>query len=262
MNDSNLSLDSTVRSGIDISSLEGRTIALVKANARDPLPFPDNSFDCIDATLCIHHVIPYLFNLDSVTSELNRILKPGGMLHYGTGNVDMDSESRIVKHAGIAKERTGKEVGIRDLREQGKGYIVTGSVDGLRIKPDDLNSYDVVLNIDADGIVSYDSSTLSNQFGSTPLIVPESDSEFINQIHSFYQSIFNLTLTGGHNEETLGEYKTALDFEESNARKGVVEYYQKFNRLQRALEKAGFENITRTIHKNNPFYNITALKRG
>lgn len=54
----------------------GRDANLTVADLRDPLPFPDNAFDDVIASLVLH----YLEDWAPTLSELHRILTPGGRL--------------------------------------------------------------------------------------------------------------------------------------------------------------------------------------
>jgi hypothetical protein len=52
------------------------------------------SVDAVDATLSIHHATPTLNDLERISSEIFRVLKPGGILHLGEGDVDMSYAER------------------------------------------------------------------------------------------------------------------------------------------------------------------------
>lgn len=74
--------DSQLESERIVSSREGYTINIVKADMTKPLPFEDNSFDII-----FHPVSNcYVEDVYHVWNECFRILKPGGILLAGMDN--------------------------------------------------------------------------------------------------------------------------------------------------------------------------------
>lgn len=254
------------------------SISFVKGNLKDRLPFPDNSFDCIDATLVAHHVIPYMENLENVAKELYRVIVPGGLLHYGTGDVDMDSESKLVRTLNDLQKYFKKEIIVIDQRDGSNGYITKAIPNNKRMKiVNDSTGYDTSVFLTDEGNLiipaknrnellgylktkGYSDVQMSERSVIMPLIDQKKDRGFINDVKGFYSAICNRTRNKGLLEETIQEHEKAVSFEESNALKGIVEYYKSFGKIQDALKKAGFESISRKIHKEGPFYNITAHK--
>lgn len=62
--------------------LEPQHPSVLRVDANDPLPFPDESFDLVWCTEVIEHVVNPAFTL----GEINRVLKPGGKLLLSTPN--------------------------------------------------------------------------------------------------------------------------------------------------------------------------------
>src|SRR6267143_1760416 len=56
--------------------------SVLRVDANDPLPFPDEVFDLVWCTEVIEHVVDPAFTL----GEINRVLKPGGRLLLSTPN--------------------------------------------------------------------------------------------------------------------------------------------------------------------------------
>lgn len=78
------------KAGIDVSE---KLLDLAKAKGVDtfrvnvdesPLPFPDGRFDLVMATDVIEHVV----HTDHLMNEINRVLRPGGVLFGGIPNVN------------------------------------------------------------------------------------------------------------------------------------------------------------------------------
>lgn len=69
-------------------------IRAVRHDAREPLPFEDNSFDC-----CYSHMLFCMAlttaELEPLSAEIRRVLRPGGVNVY------------TVRHTGDAHGRTG-----------------------------------------------------------------------------------------------------------------------------------------------------------
>ncbi|MEK6937393.1 MAG: class I SAM-dependent methyltransferase [Nanoarchaeota archaeon] len=99
------------------NDLEARTATFTRGDLREPLPFADNSFHCIDMTLAAHHVTKTLDDLDRVTSEVYRLMKPGGMLHYGEGFINIDTETKIIDLAVTIRDFLGSSILFRDDRD-------------------------------------------------------------------------------------------------------------------------------------------------
>jgi SAM-dependent methyltransferase len=262
---------------LDLGDADAGSIILVKNNIRNPLPFPGKSFDCIDATLCIHHAIPYTEHLDTVARELYNALKPGGLLHYGTGDINMDSESRIAYIVNLVQSYIKSRVMVVDHREAKNGYVTKAYVTENHMELANEHPLEEnVITIKEDGAVIIEKTNerlvsalrrerykpILTGAGkvSISLIDPDKDNDFIMGVHTYYDAIYTRAATNECNTEQLEELRAALDFEKSNAERGVVEYYKGFTTIKRALERAGFQHIRRKDHKMGPFYNILAVK--
>ena len=80
--------------GIDLMPLELEGITYFQANlSLQPIPFPDNYFDCVSAFDFIEHVPRQLLSLDTgqtrlpfieLMNEIWRVLKPGGIFYAVT----------------------------------------------------------------------------------------------------------------------------------------------------------------------------------
>ncbi len=258
---------------------DARTILAVKGNVRDKLPFPNNSFDCIDANLVIHHATPYLHCLDSIASELFRVLSPGGMLHYGDGDVDMDSESKLIRIMLDLSIYFGKSPILVDVRDQENGYVTNWHFkDGKREFVHMTCGNGHLVTLSKEGIITvptekadalteflskrgYSEVRVSGGNVLFPLIDPVMDKGFVEQVKEYYSGIWYLALANGCDDKLLKEFRWALNFEESNALKGVVEYYRGIGDVENSLKKAGFSGISKNVRKTGPFYSILAYKR-
>jgi len=103
---------------INPAKLSARTIIAAEANLNDGIQLEDNSVDCIDATLTLHHVIAYRQQLKSVLQEIYRVLKPGGMFHYGDAFYDArTSERKINSIMNEMAHLTGLDMVLFDNRD-------------------------------------------------------------------------------------------------------------------------------------------------
>jgi SAM-dependent methyltransferase len=62
--------EKTRRAGLDIAFSEGLSFSM---------PYPSNEFDVVFSSLFFHHLLPA--DKSRTMAEVNRVLKPGGMLH-------------------------------------------------------------------------------------------------------------------------------------------------------------------------------------
>ncbi len=102
--------------GIDAYGIDGSTYGLSRAadNISKRLshvnlnstkfPFPDNHFDLI----CSLHTIEHVHNIDFMTGELKRVLRPGGTIWMVTP--DLPPESWTERHVNCKKYKAWKEV--------------------------------------------------------------------------------------------------------------------------------------------------------
>lgn len=80
--------------------------------------FDDSSVSAFDATLAIHHATAYTQGLEHVIREVHRILEPGGLFHWGTGNVNMRyQEEKIHRVATSLQQFYNAQVALEDRRD-------------------------------------------------------------------------------------------------------------------------------------------------
>ena len=95
------------------------TLSFLLNNARDPLKIDDDFADAVDANLSLHHTYVNRAELDRLCKELYRVIKPGGMLHLGEGNVDMNySEDKTIQLATDLSRILNKSIVVTDDREK------------------------------------------------------------------------------------------------------------------------------------------------
>jgi hypothetical protein len=240
------------------------TINYQKGNLNnDPcFKFWPQEFDCIDATLSIHHATPYQRDLDAVVSGIYGILKKGGMFHFGTGNVDMKySEKKINKIAGDFYQTIGSPVNVIDARNEGfekKMAFADGKWQGP-------NAGYTNVHISKEGTISV--GTYGNK-QTKPLIDPDNEEDYkglvlpVDTYYGHLQAKADKGLEKGLIDKELHEsVSKAIDFERQNARKGIVEYFSGEEMILQSLEKAGFKVEEVKHHEQEPFYNIVAIKK-
>ena len=268
------------------ANLEARTLAFTKGDLRDKLMYQNNSFDCIDVTLAAHHAVPFLEDLDNLTSEFYRILKKGGLLHYGEGYVDMDSETKIIQLASDTAEFFKSDIVFRDHRftdkpklglfEKGKKYTRFPKIQDPKFSGIEMTLHKageiLVVTLNNESAINYVHHLLGknrvtiqqkDNYVSFPLIDdknPEDKSNFVEPIWAFYRSIYNAAMMEFSGTPLFDEISKMIDHEFPNAKKGIIEYYKKYSKLKRSLEKAGFKKINKIDHKGRPFISITAFK--
>ncbi len=101
------------------------SICFLLNNLRDKLRLTPNSIDAVDATLSIHHASITREELARIYKEIFRALKPGGFVHLGEGNVDMNySEDKLVKIGQDISSILNSDVLVTDEREKSTEYVV------------------------------------------------------------------------------------------------------------------------------------------
>ena len=108
------------------------TVPYIVADAREPLPFPDESFDVIVARASIHSIVEVQEDMEAIFTEAKRLLKPDGEFRFGPGSISMrpvrhnewdkwfDLLKRVENHEYISPEEDawGAKVWPRYEREQ------------------------------------------------------------------------------------------------------------------------------------------------
>jgi SAM-dependent methyltransferase len=280
---------------INPAGLEEKTIACLKNNIRDPLCVTDASVNAVDANLSIHHASVTRAELDRVYREIFRVLKPGGLLHLGEGNVDMNyTEDKVIQICQHVSNRVLVDVICTDDREKGAGYSLFSLFKYLKgyeamptiTKEEALrNKFCPQVRINEDGLVTID---LKSNFYTTreheglanylrgegykqlfvftnkivlPLIDTEMDKDYTDRVDKYYSAIIDRAVKGynGKDDSLLCRIMGGVENEQGNARRGIVEYYMGEGKIVKALKTAGFDNIS--VHRTSePFYNITAVK--
>jgi NADH dehydrogenase [ubiquinone] 1 alpha subcomplex assembly factor 5 len=104
-----------------------------------PLPFPDNTFDCVVSSMALH----WVSDLPGTLSEANRVLKPDGALFLAIPGGDTLTELRgsvllaEQERDGGVSVRTGPYVSVPDVGRllQGAGFnLPTVDVDEVRVE--------------------------------------------------------------------------------------------------------------------------------
>lgn len=285
---------------LDLNNLENRTIAFLKNNLKEDLRLPDATITAVDANLSVHHASVTRHELERIYSEFFRILKPGGMLHLGEGDVDMNyTENKVIQIGQDLVSILNVPTFITDDREVGNGYEICAffepgeTYDDLPVIPENLKpeSGYASVRITEDGLV-FIRATTHNQvmlvdgvseevaqklkergykqmfvFSDSivmPLMDPEmlNDREYIHQVGRYYAAIKERAKKGysGIDDVLVAQISAGVEFEKGNARRGVIEYYMSERTIVDTLKKVGFIDIQVTHHEAEPFYNITAKK--
>jgi len=275
------------------------TFSFLLNNARDPLRIENEFADAIDATLSLHHVCVNRQAMGNIFKELFRVLKPGGMLHLGEGNIDMNyTEDKIIRIATDISEILKKDIALTDNREKGSGYVVHAFFESGKsysalpvIESMPPNNY-ANMTITEEGTVLLTanrpneivlrpkqindlSAKLTERgykqmlvFGDSlflPLIDPKmkSDSEnMIKPVDAYYDAVKGVVFRGLHeqNKKLYNAISEGIEFERGNAKRGIVEYFMGKRKIISALKHAGFVDIDSTKSDIVPLYNLTAYK--
>lgn len=256
---------------IDPSKLPSKTILTGEANLNYGINLADNSVDCIDATLTLHHVAAYRQQIKSALQEVYRVLRPGGMFHYGDAFYDArGSEGKINKimnemthltgldmvmfddrdadwkvHAEYSASKDYKEV---PLLKQGKPKtekpVVEVTPEGFIKIPLVGNLDDCIKRLDQLG---YKQKEVKEDFIEIPLIDPVVEKQHIDNVYEFEDLVRELKkglyATTNFSPELIDEAITRGDKERDIATKGIVEYFSPKEFLTELLEEVGFENI-------------------
>ncbi|MDD5580486.1 MAG: class I SAM-dependent methyltransferase [Methylobacter sp.] len=256
---------------IDPSGLHN-TIVIKQWNIANGFPFPDSSIDAIDMTVSMHHVTPYTSDISDLFRQARKPLKPGAVLHLGEGDVDMKySERKINKLASDMLDARVRGVWISDARNADspprQWHIGNETAEvAMKVSPTGMVS---IHHADVETVSShllkshYKQMHLGDETIVLPLIDHAMEEDFQNLIvpvRAYYEAIAELCLQ--HLDPSYHtEFSKALFKEQSDAVRGIVEYYSSPATLCDALITTGFkiDEIRHTI--NGPFVNILSINQ-
>ncbi len=269
------------------------SIIFLQQNLRDPLLVGDESLDAIDANLSLHHVTQTRETMLRTYRELYRTLKPGGLLHLGEGNVNMNySEHKLARIGADLARIFRREVAVQDDRDPNHSlhYLLPPDIKDpvLRLSPPTKRA-DIYVSADAivhlrPASVAAEASTrtsvriLGDEFRSRgyrqclvmadhlalPLIDPLLDADrkgLIDPVVAYYETALNRCRRAyaGKRDDLLRATECAIAIERGYAASGIVEYYMGEALILEALATTGFKDL-RVIRQSEPFYNILAFK--
>ena len=240
---------------------ESNAITLIEHNLKSGVPLPDESADCIDATLSLHHIAPYTWQLVGFLKDAYRSLKKGGMLFWGEGFVDMRySEEKIKRIAKDMAALTGKDVIIEDRRDE--VYPVNlrySSLKGISFVPETTQTdreQSAIVTIDSKGYIHFPHLSALNDYFShgkgnyeAPLIDsmdPVDYERHVKPIEAFYKAHIPLIKSisdQGADEPVISSILEAQQREMRNAAAGIVEFYSSEQTMLECLKAAGFEKV-------------------
>ncbi len=221
---------------IDLKKLGNKKISIRQGDILDSLEFEDSCVSAIDATLVIHHATAYKQNLVRICSEMYRILEHGGLLHYGTGNVNMrHQEEKIHRIASQAQKFYDSFVALEDNRcfdtdseitvdtaiyEKGKDYKEVPLCDVMthaaKLWGKDRSEDIVRIKITKEGIVEVDSGEKKKAYQFQRYLA----SKGFKQVHAVDESKTVLPLIDPGMEEDRNLYLESVD-----------NYYKQINKL-------------------------------
>lgn len=267
------------------------TISFLKNNLHDDLHVTSESVNVVDANLSIHHASITRAELCRIYGEIHRILKPGGMLHLGEGNVNMNyTEDKLVRIGQDVCEYLNAPVYLEDMREEENGHVIYAMfTPGKKYeclptfvkRENEFLSSEVV--VDRQGIVRIKSKeppemmrfllgrgycNVSNPDATNvemPLIdplMPEDVAGYITPVDEYYDAIKSRAKEcHGICDDVMEQLLQGIEEERMNAKKGIVEYYMGEQQILGALKNTGFTSVEIKHHETEPFYNITAIKK-
>ncbi len=282
-----------ITDSLDPESLEARTVAFLHNNLRDNLELPDECVDAIDANLSVHHASITKRELKRVYTEFNRVLKPGGILHLGEGEVDMSyTEEKLTRMGEDISLITGVPVFIVDQREKEitalfepkqtyaelpvvtespSQYLqMTVTENGMVFVKGEAPNQVILSEQDVESlshelqILGYHQVVEMGGCVALPIIdpmMPEDNTHYIAQVNAYYNAIRERGEGyTGIDDKLVSQIDTAVKYERANALRGTTEYYMGEHVIVPKLHQAGFSDVLVTHHNKGPFYNILAFK--
>ena len=247
------------------------TVLVMEWDLRDGFPFPAASIDAIDMTVSLHHVTRYASDVALLFRQAATVLTDGGVLHIGEGNVDMKhSERKIRQLVGDLCTCGAAGVLVSDARYGDAAPLQWSVGDGEN----------TTMHISADGMIGIDAANgalfahclagagykqlyVSENLVVLPLIDHAMEKDFqemIMPVRVYYGAISELCLRS-LDPALHEEFFRVLYKEQSDAERGVVEYYSAPSLLRDSLVAAGFTVDAMRFTENGPFVNILAVKK-
>jgi SAM-dependent methyltransferase len=139
-------IDKLKVAGEKIKDIKNKEIILQQGNLNYGINLQNNSVDCVDASLTLHHVAGYKQQFKYVMQEIFRVLKSDGLFHYGDVFSDMRvCESKINKIMNEMTHLTGLDMIMYDSRDEewrvtakyiaNKNYEETPNLNVVKSKP-------------------------------------------------------------------------------------------------------------------------------
>ncbi|RLE39312.1 hypothetical protein DRJ17_01165 [Candidatus Woesearchaeota archaeon] len=260
-----------IKKNITASELPNSSITLIENDIRTGFCVADESADCVDATLTLHHTAPYKDALFDVVKGIWSMLKPGGMLYYGTGFADMRySEAKIKKIAEDVSKLLNTNIAVIDKRDADITYYLNVpkgctqfDIEYCKEKPKAEheividNEGLVILPIEKKHVTKFKNMgynvvimKLKEDKRAIPLIdsgIEDDEKNFIKPVKQFYDGTrpFIEALEGTDVDKygIIDQLLRDVDDEMKLALSGRVEYYSSRRFIERLLLEAGFENI-------------------
>ena len=253
-------------------------------DVRAGLAAQPDSLDAIDMTVSVHHATQYENDLIRILADARRVLKKNGLLHIGEGNVDMKySERKLERLVKDVSEITGTNIelfdrrnGIENRRQLLLGYLDLGerttilvneqgmvellgvglSCSSDRSKP---NEYEVAEALAQRG---YKQMIESDHSIFLPLIDHAIEDDFqglIVPVRKYYAEVSAACLKNLAPEDHEA-FRKAISKEQSDAERGLVEYYSPPSMVEKNLQLAGFRLLDVRYTEQGPFVNYVAVK--
>ena len=233
-------------------------------NIKQGFYVPDNSVSAIDLTVAVHHITQYEQDLEKVLRQAFQVLQPGGALHLGEGNVDMKhSEKKIINIVNTLYDAGEKKIFLSDERYQDSPSRVQKIGEQSRQKTSahvrvtqkamvhirySENITDIKI-INAFENAGYKSITNTGDQVIFPLIDHGIESDFkglVVPVREYYQRIVDCF----EDDPKYAQCIHAIQKEQSDAERGIVEYYSHPDMIVKNLKKVGFkikEKITQIL---------------
>lgn len=253
---------------------EADTILIQHRNIKEGYSAEDSTIDAIDMTVAVHHVTQYRSDIVDLFKEAYRALKPGGFLHIGEGDVDMKyNERKLHKIANDLLASGETSVKVLDHRYHddvepretnfgeesenpaevyisNRGMVTITGADVQRVMNHFENGagYKQLLPEEERIVMPFIDHCIEADFQG--LIVP---------VREYYKQITDTCLKRLA-PELHQEFLDAIGKEQSDAERGIVEFYSTPSMVQNCMKEAGFVVEDVDYCKHGPFWNVIARK--